>query len=68
MLFMIEGPLKMRHGDISTKMICKKGSGWKLIDNSFIRQGITAYEKVLLGEDGFISPSQMDKIRHGFVR
>lgn len=46
---MIEGPLKMRHGDIGPKMICKKGTGWRLIDNSFIRQGITAYEKVLLG-------------------
>jgi hypothetical protein len=49
-------------------MICRKGNVWKLIDNSFIRQGITAYEKVLLGEDAFISPFQMDKIRHGFVR
>ncbi len=40
---MIEGPFKMRHGDINPKMICKKGNTWKLIDNSFIRQGITAY-------------------------
>jgi hypothetical protein len=38
------------------------------VDNYFIRNGISAYEKVLEGEEGFVSPAQMDKIRHGFVR
>jgi hypothetical protein len=59
---------RIHHGDISPKMICRKGSDWKLIDNYFIKGGISAYEKVLEGEEGFISPFQMDKIRHGFVR
>lgn len=39
-----------------------------MLDNIFIKRGISAYEKVLEGEDGFISPAQMEKIRHGFVR
>jgi hypothetical protein len=59
---------KYRHGDVSTRMICKGKFDWKLIDNYFINGGVTAYEKVLEGKEGFISPSQMDKIRHGFVR
>jgi hypothetical protein len=39
-----------------------------LVDNYFIKGGVSAYEKVLEGEEGFVSPAQMDKIRHGFVR
>lgn len=58
----------MHHGDISPKMICRTNGVWKLVDNYFIRGGISAYEKILEGEEGFISPSQMDKIRHGYVR
>ena len=38
------------------------------MDNYFIKRGISAYEKVLEGDEGFISPNQMEKIRHGFVR
>lgn len=49
-------------------MICKYKNEWRLIDNYFIKGGITAYQKVLEGEVGFISPAQMEKIRHGFVR
>ena len=67
-MHMYNSKQSFRHGDICPQMICKKGTQYKLIDNSLIRGGISAYEKVLLGEDGFISPTQMDKIRHGFVR
>jgi hypothetical protein len=49
-------------------MICRAKNEWKLVDNYFIKGGISAYEKVLEGDEGFISPTQMDKIRHGFVR
>lgn len=38
---------KCRHGDISAKMICQYKNEWKLIDNYFVKGGITAYEKVL---------------------
>lgn len=34
----------------------------------FIKNGINAYEKVLEGESGFISPKQMIRIRYGFVK
>ena len=59
---------KSRHGDISSRKICLVREEWKLIDNYFIRGGITAYEKILEGDEGFISPSQMERIRHGFIR
>ena len=57
-----------RHGDISATNICKKGSLWKLVDRTFIKNGVTAYERVLEGEEGLISPEQMERIRYGFVR
>lgn len=50
---------KYRHGDIQPKMICYDKGEWRLIDNCFVKGGITAYEKVLEGEEGFISPAQM---------
>jgi hypothetical protein len=34
----------------------------------FIRNGINAYEKVLEGEPGFISPKQIVRVRHGFIK
>jgi serine/threonine protein kinase len=34
---------KCRHGDISAKTICKYKDEWKLIDNYFVKGGITAY-------------------------
>jgi serine/threonine protein kinase len=34
----------------------------------FIRNGINAYEKVLEGESGFLSPKQMMRIRHGYIK
>jgi hypothetical protein len=34
----------------------------------FIRNGINAYEKVLEGEPGFISPKQMIRIRYGYIK
>jgi len=49
-------------------MICCSGSDWRLIDNYFIKAGVTAFEKILEGEGAFISPSQMAKIRYGFLR
>lgn len=58
----------MHHGDISLDNICKKGHLWKLIDKIFIKNGINAYEKVLEGQSGFISPKQMVRIRYGFVK
>ena len=60
--------MKLHHGDISFENICKKGNGWRLIDKMFIKNGINAYEKVLEGESGFISPKQMIRIRYGFVK
>ena len=39
-----------------------------LVDKAFLKNGISAYEKVLEGEKGFITPKQMERIRHGFVR
>lgn len=45
-----------RHGDISPSNICRRGNLWKLIDKTFIKNGVTAYERVLEGEEGFISP------------
>lgn len=59
---------KMHHGDISFENIVRKGQRWQLVDKIFLKNGINAYEKVLEGESGFISPSQMEKIRLGFVR
>ena len=59
---------KYRHGDIQPKLICYYKGDWKLLDNYFIKGGVSAYEKVLEGEEGFISPAQMEKIRHEFVR
>jgi hypothetical protein len=38
-----------RHGDINPRLICRHKSEWRLVDNYFIRGGITAYEKVLEG-------------------
>lgn len=58
----------MHHGDISLDNICKKGKVYRLIDKMFIKNGINAYEKVLEGQSGFISPKQMVRIRYGFVK
>jgi hypothetical protein len=58
----------LHHGDIGPASICCSRGEWKLIDNFFIKGGITAYEKVLEGEGGFVSPAQMSKIRYGFLR
>ena len=60
--------LNYSHGDVSLKNICKKDGFWKLIDKTFIKNGVTAYERVLEGEQGFISPEQMERIRYGFIR
>ena len=57
-----------RHGDISLGNVCRKGNLWKLVDKTFLRNGVTAYERILEGEKGFISPEQMERIRYGFVR
>ena len=58
------------YGDICPDNVCYKSKGdiWMLIDKAFLKNGITAYEKFLEGEPGFISPKQMDRIRHGFIR
>jgi len=59
---------KLHHGDISIENICKKRKTWKLIDKMFLKNGINAYEKVLEGEGGFISPKQMIRIRYGYIK
>lgn len=60
--------MKSSHGDISLSNIVRKAGYWKLVDKVFIKNGINAYEKVLEGENGFISPKQMIRIRFGFVK
>ena len=41
---------KYSHGDIQPKLICNSRGDWKLLDNYFIKGGVSAYEKVLEGE------------------
>jgi serine/threonine protein kinase len=37
------------HGDISLSNVCRKGALWKLVDKTFLKNGVTAYERILEG-------------------
>lgn len=56
------------YGDLYMDNLCKTGKYWQIIDKDFMKYGLSAYETVLEGEAAFITPSQMERIRHGFIR
>lgn len=56
------------YGDVCPDNICRRANNWMLIDKAFLKNGISAYEKVLEGEPSYVSPKQMERIRHGLIR